>query len=314
LEGDYERAMKLAEESLRLSRDANDLGGMANSLLELGTASLWGSGNLEQARAFYEEGLAVSRELGSASILRSCLNSVALTYLLQRDLERAEALAEEAAALSRAAGDRTLLPLPLHILGWVALLRGDLERAEAFHKESLALSGEMGGSWGTLAFLEALACTAGAKGEAQKAARLIGAAEALREVMSLGPWAALRALEEPYMVGDHSQLEEGAWTEAWEEGRRMSMEAAIEYALSEDDSSTIATRTPEHTSSATARALALTRREWEVARLVARGLTNRRIAKELFVSERTVDHHVSNILKKLNLSSREQVASRLGDN
>jgi DNA-binding NarL/FixJ family response regulator len=47
---------------------------------------------------------------------------------------------------------------------------------------------------------------------------------------------------------------------------------------------------------------------------VARGLTNRRIAEELFVAERTVDHHVSNILKKLNLSSREQVASRLGDN
>ena len=93
----------------------------------------------------------------------------------------------------------------------------------------------------------------------------------------------------------------------------MSMEAAIEYALSEDDSSTIATRTPEHTSSATARTLALTRREREVAELIARGLTNRRIAEELFVSERTVDHHVSNILKKFKLSSREQVASRLGD-
>ena len=94
----------------------------------------------------------------------------------------------------------------------------------------------------------------------------------------------------------------------------MSMEEAIEYALSEDDSSTIATRTPEHTSSATARTPpALTRREQEVARLVAQGLTNRRIAEELFVSERTVDHHVSNILKKLNLSSREQVASRLHD-
>jgi tetratricopeptide (TPR) repeat protein len=73
---------------------------MANSLLILGTASLWGSGDLEQARAFYEEALAVSRELGSASILRSCLNSLALAYLLQRDLEQATKFAEEAAALS----------------------------------------------------------------------------------------------------------------------------------------------------------------------------------------------------------------------
>jgi predicted ATPase/DNA-binding SARP family transcriptional activator/DNA-binding CsgD family transcriptional regulator len=314
LGGDYERAMKLAEESLALSREANDLGGMADSLLLLGTASMWGSGNLEQARAFYEEGLVISRELGSASFLRSCLNSVALTYLLQRDLERAEALAEEAAALSREAGDRTLLPLPLHILGRVALLGGDLERAEALHKESLALSGEMGGSAHTLAFLKGLACVAGAKGEVEKAARLFGAAEALREAMGVGQWAALRTLEEPYLVGARSRLKEGAWTKAWEEGGAMSMERAIEYALSEDDSSTIATRTPEHTSSATARALALTRREREVARLVAQGLTNRQIAEALFVSERTVDHHVSNILRKLSLSSREQVASRLGDN
>jgi DNA-binding NarL/FixJ family response regulator len=55
----------------------------------------------------------------------------------------------------------------------------------------------------------------------------------------------------------------------------------------------------------------LTRREKEVATLVARGLTNRQIARELVVSEHTVHHHVTNILKKLNLASREQVVSRL---
>jgi len=306
--------MKLAEESLALFRKTNDLGGMANSLLELGTASVRGSGDVEQARAYYEEGLALSREFGSASILRSCLNSVALTYLLQRDLERAATFAEEAAALCQEAGDRTLLPLPLNILGWVALLDGDLERAEPLHKESLTLSREMGGSLGTLAFLEGLACDAGAKGEAERAARLFGAAEALREAIGVPLEPAMRTLEEPYLIEARSQLEEGAWTAAWEEGRAMSMEAAIEYALSEEDSSTIATLTQEQTLSATARTPpALTRREREVASLLAQGLTNRQISKELFLSERTVDHHVSSILKKLNLSSREQVASRLGD-
>ena len=51
----------------------------------------------------------------------------------------------------------------------------------------------------------------------------------------------------------------------------------------------------------------------EVAVLVARGLTNRQIASELVLAEHTVHHHVTNILKKLNLSSRQQVASRLTD-
>jgi len=57
----------------------------------------------------------------------------------------------------------------------------------------------------------------------------------------------------------------------------------------------------------------LTLREREVALLVGRGLTNRQIAQELVLSEHTVHHHVTNILKKLNLSSRQQVASRLSD-
>ena len=53
----------------------------------------------------------------------------------------------------------------------------------------------------------------------------------------------------------------------------------------------------------------LTAREWEVARLVAEGLSNRCIAQQLIVSERTVDTHVSHILRKLGLSSRAQIAA-----
>jgi non-specific serine/threonine protein kinase len=297
-EGDYERAMKLVEESLALSSEANDMGVMANSLLTLGTASLWRLGGQEQARAFYEEGLAISRELGSASILRSCLNSLGLTSLLQRDLEPAAAFAEEAAALSREAGDRVLLPIPLTTLGWVALLGGDLERAEALHKESLALSKDLGGSLGTFVFLEGLACDAGAKGEAERSARLFGAAQALREAMGVPLEPALRTLEEPYLLGARSQLKESAWTEAWEEGRGMSMEAAIEYALSEEESSTTTpSSTPEHPAG-------LTSREVEVLGLVATGMTNAQVAQRLFLSPRTVQRHLNSIYRKLGVSSR----------
>ena len=88
----------------------------------------------------------------------------------------------------------------------------------------------------------------------------------------------------------------------------MTSQETVEYALSEDDSSMITSRTPEQTS-ATPRPSALSRREREVAKLVTRGLTNRQIAKELVLSERTVENHVSNILKKLKLSSRSEVAA-----
>jgi DNA-binding NarL/FixJ family response regulator len=55
--------------------------------------------------------------------------------------------------------------------------------------------------------------------------------------------------------------------------------------------------------------VALSDREWEVAMLVARGLSNRQIAAELIVSERTVDTHVSHILRKLSLGCRAQIAA-----
>jgi non-specific serine/threonine protein kinase len=284
---------------------------MANSLIILGTASLWGSGDLEQARAFYEESLAVSREFGSASILRSCLNSLGLTFLLQRKLDRAAALAEEAAALSKEAGDKVLLPLPLNNLGWVALLRGDLRRAKALHKESLALSKELGAHRQlTLILLEGLECGAGAEGDAERVAILFGATEALRKAIGFPLEPALRRMEEPYLAGVRSQLEETAWTEAWKRGRAMSVEAAVEYALSEDKPSKASSAPEQPPPVEREHTAGLTPREVEVLGLVAEGLTNPQVAQKLFLSPRTVQRHLNSVYRKLGVNSRA-AATRL---
>ena len=83
----------------------------------------------------------------------------------------------------------------------------------------------------------------------------------------------------------------------------MSAKEAVEYALSEE-----VVPSPESSAAGGRADDPPTRREREVAALVARGLTNRQIASELMISERTVEKHVTNLLKKLNLRSREQVA------
>ena len=90
----------------------------------------------------------------------------------------------------------------------------------------------------------------------------------------------------------------------------MSFEEAVEYALSAEELSPPAPTAPEQPSTG-AQQLELTRREKEVAVLVAQRLTNRQIASELVLSEHTVHRHVAGILKKLDLHSRDQVASRL---
>ena len=90
----------------------------------------------------------------------------------------------------------------------------------------------------------------------------------------------------------------------------MTLGKAVEYALSQRKPAMPASPVPEQLSVKELPA-ALTRREREVADLVAQGLTNRQVASGLFISERTVDHHVERILKKLDLRSREHIASRL---
>ena len=159
--------------------------------------------------------------------------------------------------------------------------------------------------------LEGLACICVAEGATKRASRLFGAAEALREAVGIEHMPEEDIWREPYLAAARSRLDEASWEEAWAEGRVMSMEQAIEYAFSEKKPLTPSS--PESEQPLSERSPSLTRREKEVAILVGRGLTNRQIASELVLSEHTVHHHVTNILRKLKLRSREQISSRLDD-
>ena len=54
----------------------------------------------------------------------------------------------------------------------------------------------------------------------------------------------------------------------------------------------------------------LTNRQLDVAKLVARGLTNAEVAQRLYISPKTADHHVSAVLTKLGLTNRREVISQ----
>jgi predicted ATPase/DNA-binding CsgD family transcriptional regulator len=312
VQGHRERSRELLEESLRLSREADDKLGIAGSLLELGV-TMEGLGDLKRAKEFYEEGIVLSREIGYAAILARCLLSLGSAFLLEGDYERGAALNEEAAALLREHGYKGgSLELALDNLGWAALMQGDHERARTFYKENLILCKELGNKWITSESLDGLACISAAEGTSEeRTARLFGATETLREAVGYQQIPEEDAWREPYLAAARSRLDEAAWDEAWAEGRAMSMEQAIEYALSEQKPTPPTSPDPEQFFSDGPPSL--TPREKEVAILVKRALTNRQIAQELFLSEHTVHHHVTNILKKLNLSSRQQVASHLPD-
>jgi len=307
LRGDYERAQELVEESLAFSREADDKIGIADVLIELGAISAF-LGDHERAREQWEEGVVLCRELGYGLQLANLLGNLGLMYLLEGDYERGAALNEEAAALSRERGYKGGIAFSLDMQGWVALLQGDHERAGISYRESLTLCKELGDKQIAVGSLDGLACISAAEEASERAAKLFGAAEVLGE--AVGPLTPEEdALRAPYLVMARSQLDEASWRAAWVEGRAMSMNQAIDYALSEEEP--IPPISPATKRPSADEERHLTRREREVAALVARGFTSRQIASQLVFSERTVDNHVAHILRKLSLHSREQIAARM---
>jgi predicted ATPase/DNA-binding CsgD family transcriptional regulator len=311
--GDYERAKELLDESLALSREADDKVNIAEALVQLGGMySMSGnSGDTARAKEVYEEGIAVCREVGYVYRLPDFLLSLGYQLMLEGEYERGATLNEEAAALFREHGYKSGLHYALDNLGWAMLLQGNHERARSYYEQSLVLCKELGDKMIASASLEGLACVAGAEGEAERAARLFRAAQALRETLreavayQLSPEEA--AWREQYLATTRLRLGEVAWEEALTQGRAMGLEEAIEYALSAEEPSATppsSTMGQPSLSSGPAHPAGLTSREVEVLGLVAAGMTSAQIAKELFLSPRTVDTHLTSIYHKLGVTSR----------
>jgi DNA-binding NarL/FixJ family response regulator len=131
------------------------------------------------------------------------------------------------------------------------------------------------------------------------AARLWAAAEAIEETFGIRLSILVRTATnyEGQQAAARSQLDEAAWEATWAEGKAMTPEQAIEYALSEEEPTPPPSPAPKDKA-------ALTAREVEVLGLVAEGLTDPLVAERLYLSPRTVGRHLRSIYNKLGVSSR----------
>jgi predicted ATPase/DNA-binding SARP family transcriptional activator/DNA-binding CsgD family transcriptional regulator len=310
-QGDQERASELLEESLALLRESRNEWELSRVLTSFGIIADR-QGDHERAAALFEEALSLHRNVGDVRGVAVSLNNLGFAMLSRGDGERAMTLFEEALARDRENRDAEGIACSLVNLGLAALIRGKLGRAAKLLEESLAVLQEVQNKQTMVECLEAMAAVAGARRQTRRAARLWGATQAVRENIEAPLPPDERALLEPYLANARARVGEAAWEAAYAEGRAMGLEEAVEYALVAEELAPSALLPPEHPSVGR-QVAALSSREKEVAALVARGLSNRQIASKLFISKRTVDHHVAKILKKLSLSSREQVASWLSE-
>jgi predicted ATPase/class 3 adenylate cyclase/Tfp pilus assembly protein PilF len=228
------QASELFEESLALSRQMSDTWWLASSLFSLAIVPQ-SRGDYEGATELYEQSMDLFRELGDKWRLATCLNNLAMTVYSQGDLGRAAQLTEESVALHRELGTRGGVSMGLYNLGWMALLQDYLARAADLYRESLSLSWETGVTPLVQSALEGFACVAGAKGEAERAARLWGAAQALHETKGIPRDTDFLDEADARISAVRSGMGEEEWEEALRKGRAMTLDEAVSYALAEEE-------------------------------------------------------------------------------
>ena len=313
-QADWRTAEPLLDESMTLFRELEDKLGSAQALIGAGLVAV-GQGHPERGNPLLQEGTDLFLDMGERWYASVTLSFLAVGRFGQGDLTRAKQLAEQALALAREIGDPHTTSIACHAGAAVAQAERDHERARRLLQEVLVLAAEAGNETNVAYSLEGLAAAASSEGNLARATRLWGAAEALLEKIEAAAYiyAPDPSAYQARVRAARARLDEAAWQTAWTEGRAMPLERAVEYALSEVEEEhepfilvAVPEQQPPPADEPTER---LTAREQEVALLVARGLTNRRIAKELSISERTAENHVGRILKKLGLHSRAQVAA-----
>jgi DNA-binding CsgD family transcriptional regulator len=179
----------------------------------------------------------------------------------------------------------------------VAAAEGEPEQAERNAREALATAAATDAHLITADALECLAGLAGDAGSHREAARLYGAADAVRKETGT---VRFKIFDDAYTTGVNSvrdELGDSDFESAWAEGAAMSKQEAIAYAR----------RGHGQRKRPTSGWGALTPTECDVVRLVSEGLANKDIATRLFVSPRTVQSHLTHVFTKLGLSSRMQL-------
>jgi predicted ATPase/class 3 adenylate cyclase len=231
--GDYLATRRLHEESLAIARQLGDRRGMAASLSNLGIVATE-QNDQPAARALYEECLAIMRQLGDRRGIAASLGNLGNVAVDLGDYRTARALYEEGLAIMRELGDLWDIAISLNNLGSMAHDEGDYSAARAQIEESLAIRSELGDRRGIAHSLEGLAAVVATLGDSLCAARIWGAAERLRrEIGSPPPPNELPRYCQCVAAARAALGDDATFDRAWQDGRALTVEQAIELALAE---------------------------------------------------------------------------------
>jgi predicted ATPase/DNA-binding CsgD family transcriptional regulator len=345
-QGDYRTAQELVESSLELAEELDDVASTADALYWKAFIGFF-LGQREHGRELMQRSLALWRQVGNPWGMTWPLGAQSRAAAWRGDYARALALAQERLRLAREADDPWLIALVLSELGVFAYHQGQHDLADEFLEasqktfielhdpgylacnftsrgvaarrrgdrsvalecfgESLRGHHRLGQVWGVADGLEGMASVLSDLGRSDSAAELIGSATALRDRHGL------QVLSDPAADNDEvantvrTALGAARFDAIRAKGELLDANEAITHALALVSSMNVkyatGSSTQEHDDDS------LTPREREVATLVADGLSNREIAERLVIAVSTAERHVANILAKLAITSRTQLAT-----
>ncbi|MFE5708836.1 protein kinase [Rhodococcus koreensis] len=306
IQGDLEAEAALVERARAVAvnaaaPEAHALLARAEGFLALTT------GDAAQACAHFERALDL---VGLNDDVRSIstLLLLGLAYDRRGDPDLAIECYEQALAITEPRGESIYRSYALRSNAIARWRKKDHGSALRLLGQALPLTRRVGDPRTAASCLEVLAWIAAASGHEHRATVMMGAADELvRSIGSFTVWF-------PDLLDDHENcvrttrriLGDRRFDQAWREGRLLDLDAAITYGLNEPP----VTRSPGRTS---ASPTTLTKREMQVAELIAEGLTNKAIAARLVIAPRTAQGHVEHVLVKLGFTSRAQVAAWIAD-
>jgi non-specific serine/threonine protein kinase len=296
-QGDYAEAARLLGDSIQLSQALGDRVGEALATACLARCEL-SRHRIAEAVPCIERAAVLATESGDRPAIAFTTFYSGVIALLTGRLEDACQLFTRCGA---AAADLGLEPLTARakVTGGYPLLElGDLLSARTALAEGLSVGMDVGDRWFVQIGLGACIGLAVKTGRPRLALLLAGAADAHRDANEFSMPGPMAEIVDRWLAPVRASAGPAA-ERLLAEGRRLSPEDAVRLALGNEPEETGRPAPPR----------TLTRRETQIAVLVARGLTNREIAGQLFLSVRTVEVHVDHALTKLSFHTRTQLAS-----
>jgi DNA-binding CsgD family transcriptional regulator/tetratricopeptide (TPR) repeat protein len=299
-QGRYDEAYRLHEESMTRWAALDEPAGVAASLDYLGFAA-WLDGDFARTEELSAQALAYFEAVGRRQEAASALINLGAAARYSGDTELATQRLTRALTISRELGYA-------EGVAWALAELGAMTGGAEMLRESLQTHVQLGDRWRVASVVEAIAGTL-ASSEPATAVTLLGASEALRRDLGADVPPAERPAVKDALATARQALEPGLFAESRANGRAMLLPDAVELACL-----STGPRPAPGLDSPAGLAADLTERELAVLQLISQGLTNREIGSRLFISAGTAGVHVSNILRKMGVTSRVQAAGIAREN